>query len=308
MELGTLELKEFFAYSLKQCKEGVIMGWLTREPPKVTGESEKKAIPSGIWEKCPRCSEIMLVSDLEENQRVCLHCSYHYRLTANERLDQLTDSNTFEEWDPNLVSEDPLVFNDGRSYSKRLLSQFEKSGRTDAIVTGGAQLGGVNIGIGVFDFFWMGGSMGAVVGERLVRLFHRSRKLQLPVVIVSSSGGARMHEGLVSLMQMARTCAVVHQHREASLPFLSILADPTTGGVAASFATLGDFNISEPGATIGFAGRRVIESTIRQKLPDDFQTSEFCLEHGLLDLVVRRSDLKKTLANILDILLIKKRS
>lgn len=278
------------------------MGWLSREPAKLQETSEKKSIPSGVWEKCPACSEVTLVSDLEENQRVCLFCGYHYRIPAEYRIELLVDRDSFFEWDADLASVDPLGFNDGRSYSQRLEAQALKSGRNDAIITGAGLLHGRPIGIGVMDFFWMGGSMGTVVGERIARLFARARRNRLPVVLASSSGGARMHEGLLSLMQMAKTCAAVAQHRSAGLPFISVMADPTTGGVAASFAMLGDINLAEPKATIGFAGRRVIENTIRQRLPDDFQTSEFCLSHGMVDRIVKRSEMKDVISRCLEIL------
>ena len=278
------------------------MGWLNREPAKLQESSEKKSIPSGVWEKCPECNEIVLTSELEENCRVCPSCSYHYRLPGQERVELLIDRETFFEWDHDLASCDPLHFNDGRSYADRLGALWKKTQRYDAVITGAGLLNSRPVALGVLDFFWMGGSMGTVVGERIVRMFGRARELRMPVIMVSSSGGARMHEGILSLMQMAKTCAAVAQHREAGLPFVSIMCDPTTGGVAASFAMLGDLNFAEPKATIGFAGRRVIENTIRQKLPDDFQTAEFLLSHGMLDRIVKRGEMKELLARSLDIL------
>jgi acetyl-CoA carboxylase carboxyl transferase subunit beta len=269
------------------------MGWLSREPAKLQDASEKKSMPSGVWDKCPSCSEIVLVSELFENLMVCPSCQHHYRLPGEQRVEMLIDPDTFYEWDHNLQSIDPLSFHDGRSYAERLENMAKKTKRYDAIITGAGLLNQTPVAIGVLDFFWMGGSMGSVVGERIVRLFCRAIKHKLPVVIVSGSGGARMHEGLISLMQLGKTAAAVGLLREAGLPFLSVLCDPTTGGVAASYAMLGDIHFAEPRATIGFAGRRVIEKTIRQKLPDDFQTAEFCFDHGVVDRIVHRSDLKK---------------
>lgn len=278
------------------------MGWLSREPAKLQDAAEKKSFPTGVWDKCPACSEIILVSDLEENHLTCPSCGFHHRLPGEQRVELLIDSETFFEWDHTLVSTDPLSFNDGRSYADRLTNMATKTKRYDAIITGAGYLNGRPVALGVLDFFWMGGSMGSVVGERIARMFTRARKNGMPVIMVSGSGGARMHEGLISLMQMAKTSAAVGLHREAGLPFISVLCDPTTGGVAASYAMLGDVHFAEPGATIGFAGRRVIESVIRQKLPDDFQTAEFCYEHGVVDRIVKRSEMKETISRTLNIL------
>lgn len=278
------------------------MGWLSREPTKLQDLSDKKALPSGVWDKCPSCSEIILVSDLDENNLICPACGYHHRLPAELRLELLLDRNTFFEWDAELCSTDPLSFEDDRSYADRLKNMAVKTKRYDAIVTGGGLLNNRQVGIGILDFFWMGGSMGVVVGERIKRLFVRSRQMNMPVILVTGSGGARMHEGLLSLMQMAKTAVAVAQHREAGIPFVSVLCDPTTGGVAASYAMLGDVNFAEPGSTIGFAGRRVIENTIRQKLPDSFQTAEFCLKHGVLDRIVKRTEMKDVIDRTLSIL------
>jgi acetyl-CoA carboxylase carboxyl transferase subunit beta len=278
------------------------MGWLNREPAKLMESSEKKSIPGGVWEKCTECAEIFLTSDLEENNRVCLSCGFHYRLPAPERIELLIDRETFFEWDHDLATLDPLQFDDGRKYAERLQTLWKKTSRYDAVVTGAGLLNGRQVAVGVLDFFWMGGSMGTVVGERIARMFFRARKLNIPVIMVSGSGGARMHEGLLSLMQMAKTCTAAARHRDKGLPFISVLSDPTTGGVAASYAMLGDVNLAEPKATIGFAGRRVIENTIRQKLPDDFQTAEFLLGHGMVDRIVKRTDMKETIHRILNIL------
>lgn len=278
------------------------MGWLSREPTKLQDLSDKKALPSGVWDKCPSCSEIILVSDLEENHLVCPSCGYHHRLPGELRIELLIDKNTFFEWDHDLASIDPLEFNDGRSYTERLTSMAQKTKRYDAIITGAGLLNGREVALGVLDFFWMGGSMGTVVGERIVRMFTRARKLSMPVILVTGSGGARMHEGLISLMQMAKTSAAVGLHKEAGIPFISIMCDPTTGGVAASYAMLGDIHFAEPGSTIGFAGRRVIENIIRQKLPEDFQTAEFCFEHGVVDRIVKRTEMKEMISRTLAIL------
>lgn len=278
------------------------MGWSSREPAKVEQHVEKKSIPEGVWEKCKGCGEIILSSDFESRYRVCPTCQHHHRLQGERRLELLLDKNTFYEWDDNLASGDPLRFNDGRKYSDRLEKLWNKTKRYDAVITGAGHLNGLPVALGVLDFFWMGGSMGIVVGERIARLFIRARHHKIPVIMVSSSGGARMHEGLLSLMQMAKTCAAVAQLRDAGIPYVSILTDPTTGGVAASFALLGDVNLAEPGATIGFAGRRVIEATIRQKLPDDFQTAEFLMNHGMVDKIVHRLEMKDIIHKTIKIL------
>jgi acetyl-CoA carboxylase carboxyl transferase subunit beta len=278
------------------------MAWLSREPLKLRHDNDKKNLPDGIWQKCSACQEIILTSDFQEKAKVCSACGHHHRLTIFERLALLSDENSFQEWDKDLQSSDPLHFSDGKPYHEKLKQTREKTGRNDAILTGECKLESIKIGLGIMDFFWMGGSMGSVVGERITRLFVRACDEGLPVILVSSSGGARMHEGLISLMQMAKTCAAISLFKEKNLPYISLLCDPTTGGVAASFSMLGDINLSEPKATIGFAGRRVIESTTKQTLPDDFQTAEFCLKHGTIDKIVKRSELKKTLAHLLRLL------
>jgi len=278
------------------------MGWLSRVPSKLQDVSQKKSFPSGVWSKCPKCNESVLSSDLHANLLVCPFCNFHHKFPVEQRLNLLLDKNSFFEWDDTLASPDPLKFDDGRSYATRLKVMADKTKRYDAIVTGAGLLNSKPVALGILDFFWMGGSMGAVVGERIKRLFLRAQQDKLPVILLSASGGARMHEGLYSLMQLTKTSLAVAMHKELGLPFISVLCDPTTGGVAASFAMLGDINLAEPGATIGFAGRRVIETTIRQKLPEDFQTSEFCLEYGVIDKIVERSDMKDSLDRILNIL------
>ncbi len=277
-------------------------GWLSRIPSKLQNISEKKDFPDGIWQKCSKCKGISLTTELENNLRVCSKCNFHHKFPADQRLKLLIDPNTFFEWDHTLCSTDPLKFDDGRSYAGRLSAMQKKTSRYDGIVTGAGMMNSKPVALGILDFFWMGGSMGSVVGEKIKRLFIRAQENNLPVILVSASGGARMHEGLYSLMQLVKTSLAVAMHKEKGLPFISVLCDPTTGGVAASFAMLGDINIAEPGATIGFAGRRVIETTIRQKLPDDFQTAEFCLEHGVIDKIVERSEMKNVISRMLGIL------
>lgn len=233
---------------------------------------------------------------------VCPKCSHHFRIPADQRINLLCDRQSFEEFDVNLRSADPLSFKDTTRYRDRIKRSEKKSGLVEAVRTGRASINGRKFMLGVFDFAYMGGSMGVVVGEKLTRVAERALEERVPLVIISSSGGARMQEGIYSLMQMAKVTAALNRLSEAGIPYISVLTDPTTGGVAASFAMLGDLIIAEPGALIGFAGPRVIEQTIRSKLPEGFQRSEFLLEHGMVDLVVHRSEMKETLANILDLL------
>jgi acetyl-CoA carboxylase carboxyl transferase subunit beta len=248
-------------------------------------------VPEGLWVKCTQCGEILQSNTLKNNLSVCTECSLHFRLTAAERIAMLTDEGSFDEYAEDLVSNDPLEFDDTKPYKARLRSAAGTTGLRDAFVAGKAKLGGLPYHLGTFEFKFMGGSMGVVVGEKITRLYENALKDKLPAVVVSSSGGARMQEGILSLMQMAKTTAVLAQMREQGIPYISILTDPTTGGVAASFAMLGDVILAEPNALIGFAGPRVIEQTIRQKLPPGFQRSEFLLKHGFVDRVVHRKDL-----------------
>ena len=245
-------------------------------------------VPEGLWVKCVKCGEILQSKVLKDNFQVCPECSHHFRMTAAERIVTLTDEGTFDEYAEDLVSSDPLEFDDLKPYKARLRAAASTTGLRDAFVAGRAKLGGLPYHLGVFEFRFMGGSMGVVVGEKVTRLFEAALKDRLPAVVVSSSGGARMQEGILSLMQMAKTSALVSQLREAGIPYISILSDPTTGGVAASFAMLGDIILAEPNALIGFAGPRVIAQTIRQSLPDGFQRSEFLLTHGFIDRIVPR--------------------
>jgi acetyl-CoA carboxylase carboxyl transferase subunit beta len=278
------------------------MAWLNREKAPMGKGGERTDTPDGLWERCTKCSEIILREDYAANQHVCPKCSHHYYIPALERIRHFLDPNSFQEHDHDLVSPDPLKFNDTKPYDKRLKDLFARTGKYDAIITGSGVLNGMKVEIGVFDFEFLGGSMGSVVGEKISRLYMRSVTSRNPAIIFSSSGGARMQEGILSLMQMAKTCAALAKLREAGVPFISVLTHPTTGGVAASFATLGDLNIGEPNALIGFAGPRVIQQTIREKLPEGFQRSEYLLEHGMLDMICHRDTLRPTITQVLRIL------
>jgi acetyl-CoA carboxylase carboxyl transferase subunit beta len=252
-------------------------------------------VPEGLWVKCTSCSEILQSKVLKDNLQVCPECSYHFRMIALDRIAMLTDDGSFDEYAEDLVSTDPLEFDDTKPYKDRLRSAAGSTGLRDAFVVGKAKLLGLPYHLGVFEFKFMGGSMGVVVGEKITRLFESALIDRLPAVVVSASGGARMQEGILSLMQMAKTTALVSHLRHEGIPYISVLTDPTTGGVAASFAMLGDLILAEPNALIGFAGPRVIEQTIRQSLPAGFQRSEFLLKHGFLDRIVARKDLASEL-------------
>lgn len=241
----------------------------------------------------------MYSKEIDRNLKVCPKCDYHFRITAKERIELLVDPGTFSEFDGQIQSEDPLSFKDSQKYRDRVKTARKKTGLNDAVISGTCTLDGVNVVLCVFDFFFMGGSMGSVVGEKVTRAVERAIDERCGLVVISSSGGARMQEGALSLMQMAKTSAALARLRRERLPFISVLTDPTTGGVTASFAMLGDVNIAEPKALIGFAGPRVIEQTIRQELPEGFQRSEFVLEHGMIDRIVNRKELKKTIVNLL---------
>jgi acetyl-CoA carboxylase carboxyl transferase subunit beta len=255
-----------------------------------------------IWEKCPGCGDINYRKLLERRLYVCPRCGHHLRLTVAHRLLVTVDRGSFRERDADVGAADPLRFRDRVPYPERLAAARAASGRSEAVLTGTARIGGHAAAIGIFDFQFFGGSMGTGVGERLTRLVEHAAQRRLPLVVVSASGGARMQEGIFSLLQMAKVTAALARLRARHVPFLSVLTDPTTGGVAASLALLGDVNLAEPGALIGFAGPRVIEQTIHQKLPTGFQRAEFLLEHGLVDLIVARVELRATLARILDLL------
>jgi len=255
-----------------------------------------------IWLKCPGCKEISFRKEVERNLNVCPKCAHHLRLTVAQRLAITIDRSSWRELFAGLAIDDPLGFVDTRPYPQRMQSARRSSGRNDAIVTGLCKIEGHNAALAVMDFNFMGGSMGVVVGEKLARLVDHAHKHRLPLVVFSASGGARMQEGVLSLMQMAKVSAAIGRLRDARVPYISVLCDPTTGGVAASFASLGDLNIAEPGAVIGFAGRRVIEQTTNQQLPDDFQTAEFLLAHGMLDAIVPRHKMRYTLGQLLTML------
>ena len=280
------------------------MAWFTREKTSLkTEEGERKVRTEGLWLKCEHCGEIIWRKALEDNLQVCPKCGHHDRINARTRLTMLFDDGQFEEFDTHLASSDPLEFVDSRTYKKRLASNQHLTHLRDAIISAGGNLNGRRVHICALDLRFIGGSMGAVVGEAITRAIERSLERNVPLIIVSASGGARMQEGTVSLMQLAKISAALMRLDEAKIPYISVLTDPTTGGVTASFAMLGDLNIAEPGALIGFAGPRVIEQTIRQKLPEGFQTSEFLLKHGFLDAVVKRGELKDYLSKAFDFFL-----
>jgi acetyl-CoA carboxylase carboxyl transferase subunit beta len=274
------------------------MAWWSREKGLQT--EEKKSVPKGIWVKCGGCGAPLTEAELDENLRVCPTCGHHERLPTPARLALVLDEDTFVEEDPEVRSVDPLEFRvDNKRYRDALKQTASKAGPADAYLAGSATICGYPVEVGFFVFEFMGGSMGSVVGEKIARQFERAVERRRPAIIFTASGGARMQEGVLSLMQMAKTCAARSRMREASVPYISVLLHPTTGGVAASFAMLGDVIIAEPHALIGFAGPRVIEQTIRQQLPEGFQRSEFLKEHGMLDMIVPRKELKTRLARIL---------
>lgn len=280
------------------------MSWFSRArapkpaPPERDAE-DRTSVPDDIWTKCPDCSAILYTKELRRNYGVCNKCNYHFRLTASQRVPLLVDRHSFVELDANLRSADPLNFRDLKRYRERLKKAEKSSGTVEAVLTGRARIVNIPVMLGVFNFSFMGGSMGVVVGEKLTRLIEHGCDERRPVVILSASGGARMQEGIFSLMQMAKVSAALTRLSEARMPYISVLTDPTTGGVAASLAMLGDVILAEPRALIGFAGPRVIEKTIRQTLPEGFQRSEFLLEHGMIDRIVQRADMRDEIAIIL---------
>lgn len=275
---------------------------LTMEDEKEKNEKIDKKVAlennnTKLWAKCPNCQEILYKEDIYENYKKCPHCDHYFAMSAKERIALLIDDGTFEEFDSEILSQNPLDF---PGYSEKHESTRDKTNMDEAVVSGIGEINGIKVCIAVMDFKFMGGSMGSVVGEKITRTLERGLEQKLPVVVVATSGGARMHEGLFSLMQMAKTSAAVEKLKKSNIPYIAIPVNPTTGGVTASFAMLGDIIISEPGATIGFAGRRVIEQTIKQKLPTEFQTSEFLLKSGMIDLITKREEMKSTLYNILN--------
>jgi len=259
----------------------------------------KKDLPSGLWVKCPDCNEIVYKHEIEEGNGVCPKCAFHFQISSQERLALLINANTFQEWDADLASADPLQFTGQVSYAAKLVENRKKSALKDAVLCGQGQMGPFTIALGIMDFIFLGGSMGSVVGEKVARLFERALAARLPVIVVIATGGARMYEGLFSLMQMAKTSAAVARHGQAGLPFISVLTNPSTAGVMASFATLGDIIMAEPKALIGFAGPRVIKETTREDIPKGFQQSEFVLKHGLIDMIVHRKDMTSTVISLL---------
>ncbi|MBO1049659.1 MAG: acetyl-CoA carboxylase carboxyltransferase subunit beta [Dolichospermum sp. DEX182a] len=262
-------------------------------------ERQEREIADGLWHKCPKCGVLSYTKDLKANQMVCVDCGHHNRVDSDERIRQLIDANTWNPLDEHLRPTDPLQFRDRKPYSDRLKETQEKLGLIDAVKTGLGQINSLPIALGVMDFRFMGGSMGSVVGEKLTRMIEQATQRRYPVVIICTSGGARMQEGMLSLMQMAKISAALQRHRDSKLLYIPVLTNPTTGGVTASFAMLGDIIIAEPKATIGFAGRRVIEQTLREKLPEDFQTAEDLLKHGFVDDIVSRTQLKTNLTQLI---------
>jgi acetyl-CoA carboxylase carboxyl transferase subunit beta len=260
---------------------------------------EKLDIPGSLWIKCYKCGETLYNKDLEQDQKVCKKCGYHFKLTFQERLNLTLDERTFVQYDANIKSKDFLNFVDSKPYAKRIEESMQKSGLNEAVVTGEGDIGGYKVIVAVMDFSFMGGSVASAVGEKITRAVEKALKRGLPVIIFTSSGGMRMQEGIMSLMQMAKTAAALEKLAEQKLPLIVVLTDPTTGGTTASYAMLGDVHLAEPGALIGFAGPRVIEQTIRQKLPKGFQRAEYLLEHGMVDVVVERKDIKNTIIKLL---------
>jgi len=266
-------------------------------------DTKKKSIPAGLWTKCPHCQNIIFKKSLVENNSVCEKCEYHFVLSAKERIELLVDSETFKELDTGLKTQDPLGFKGAKSYKEKIQQDEKKTGLDEACIVGIGQLLGCRVAIGVTDSQFIMGSMGSVVGEKIARIAEYATTHKMPLIIVSGSGGgARMYEGVFSLMQMAKTSAAIGRFQKKGNLFISVLTNPTMGGVMASFAALGDLIVAEPGALIGFAGPRVIEQTIRQKLPKNFQTSEFLMDHGMIDKVVHRTDLKTTIAKFINYL------
>jgi len=281
------------------------MSWLEKLlPSKIqqTDPADRRTVPEGLWVKCPSCETVLYKNDLEENQNVCPKCSHHDRITARKRLDAFLDPEGRYEIGQEVLPMDPLKFKDSRKYPERLKEALENTGETDALVVMGGAVHSINVVVACFEFDFMGGSMGSVVGERFVRGVHTAIEQKVPFICFTATGGARMQEGLLSLMQMAKTNASLTRLAQKGLPYISVLTDPTMGGVSAGFAFMGDMVIAEPKALIGFAGPRVIESTVRVTLPEGFQRSEFLLEKGALDLICDRRDLRKTIANALAML------
>ena len=270
-----------------------------RKPTLKISEKKKREMPEGLWTKCPGCSEMVHNLALEENLKVCARCGYHFAMGASERITLLVDEGSFRETDASMSAVDPLGFKGVATYEERLANYRKKTGLVDAVITGSGAMGGIPVGLAVMDFSFLAATMGSVVGEKITRIIEASTKAKRPVIIVCASGGARMYEGMLSLMQMAKTSGALARHAEAGLPYIAVLTNPTTAGVMASFATLGDITLAEPKAMIGFAGPRVIRETTHQELPSGFQTAEFLLEHGLIDEIVPRAKMRETIITIL---------
>ncbi len=273
------------------------MAWFRKDKKPLTAQ-DRRDLPPDVFDKCPGCGEILYRERLARNLNVCPHCGHHLRIDAEAYLSILLDPDTFQEMDAELRAADPLGFRDLKPYPERIAAA-EAKGKREAVISGMGRLDGMEVSLAVMDFGFIGGSMGSVVGEKIARAARRALERRVPLIVVSASGGARMQEGIYSLMQMAKTSAVLARLHEAGIPFVSVLTHPTTGGVTASFAMLGDVNLAEPGALIGFAGPRVIEETIKQELPEGFQRAEFLLKHGMVDRVVDRRELKATIALVL---------
>jgi len=273
-----------------------------KKPKLGSGKSKKRDIPEGLWTKCENCETMVFDKELDENLKVCPKCEFHFPIGARERIHSLVETCTFEEMDAEMTSVDPLEFVDKTPYAKRVRDHQTTTGLKDAVLTGICKIGEHRVALGVMDFSFIAASLGSVVGEKLTRLIERATEKDLPVIIFSASGGARMQEGAFSLMQMAKTSAALAFHAQRHLPFISVLTDPTTGGVTASYASLGDLILAEPGAMIGFAGPRVIKDTMKGELPPGFQTAEFLLDHGLIDAIVSRKEMKTRLIRYLNFL------
>ncbi len=278
------------------------MAWFRKKKAGIAPVEQKQVqMPEGVWTKCKNCDEIIYAKEIERNLNVCPKCDYHFRISARERIALILDEGSFVEMDSGIQSIDFLDFKDSKKYKERIKATIKKTGMNDAVVCGEGTINELPVAVAVFDFSFMGGSMGSVVGEKITRAIEKGLEARAPVIVFSSSGGARMQESIMSLMQMAKTSAALAKLKKNGIPFISVLTDPTTGGVTASFAMLGDLNIAEPRALIGFAGPRVIEQTIRQKLPEGFQRSEYLLEHGMVDMIVRRQEMKERLSQVLRI-------
>ncbi len=277
-------------------------GAFVRKPKLLPSKGRKREIPEGLWAKCPGCATMIFDKELDQNLKVCSRCGHHFQIGARERIHALVETCSFEEMNAGLASVDALNFTGAASYMNKLESYQRSTSLKDAVITGIGRIGSFRVGLGVMDFSFLAGSMGSVVGEKLTRLIEASTERELPLIIISTSGGARMYEGMFSLMQMAKTCGALAYHDRAGLPYISVLTDPTMAGVMASFASVGDLILAEPGAMIGFAGPRVIKDTTQAELPAGFQRAEFLLDHGLIDAIVPRKEMKERLSSYLDFL------